>query len=232
MVKPGDHKRFKRSKPWGYLPTEVDKAMDQYENTIAQLNNKLMDVMQALAQYKDRCKSLEDELRAMHIEMSSLELPDTEEVVESVVLNDFRAYPGEHAMPRPGMQHMPEEGVVNIPVGDDQRFSKGSVAGESVSMLGKYEEDALNDAFDINEEDDEEPVTKQNQQYQQRQPQAQQVQPLQRQPLEQKLQQQESARSRFKLGKFFGIGNNDGSEEQTADGGDDDGDDGGFTIVS
>ena len=92
-MKPSNFTRFSISKPWGYYPPEVEEVIEKYEETIGQLNAKLTEKIRQNAKLKDRIVKLEDELRAMHIEMSSLELPDTEEIVESVVLNDFRNYP-------------------------------------------------------------------------------------------------------------------------------------------
>lgn len=151
-MKPNQYIRFKRSKPWGYLPSEVEKAIDEYEATIGKLNDKLMEMNQIALRYKERCTQLEDELRAMHIEMSALELPDTEEMVESVVLSDFRNYPNGPQMPMSFNAPPDEDGVVEIPAGENMH-------NEAFNMVGEYDEDdsvQIQSMLNGTEDDDEE----------------------------------------------------------------------------
>lgn len=94
-MKINDYTMFQISKPWGYYPPDVEKMIKQYEETIEKLNNKLAQKIHQLANANQRNEKLEEELRALHLELSSLELPDTDEVVEGLVLNDFKNYPND-----------------------------------------------------------------------------------------------------------------------------------------
>lgn len=135
-MKPNQWIKFKLSKPWGYYPPDVDKTIDQYEATLGKLNQTLAEQVQLSMRLKERIKTLEDELRAMHIEMSSIELPDADELAESVVLQDFRNYPNGNAGPvsSDGPHHHDSGGIVQIQVGEDDK----ELADTTQSM---YEED-------------------------------------------------------------------------------------------
>ena len=133
--------KFKLSKPWGYFPPDVDKAIDTYESTLGKINSALAEQVQLNTRLKERIKKLEDELRAMHIEMSSIELPDTEELTESVVLQEFRNYPNGPSMPMRTAEDNPREesGIVDIAVGeDDEEFLMKT---RDAALDGSYEED-------------------------------------------------------------------------------------------
>ena len=116
-MKPNQWIKFKLSKPYGYYPPDVDKTIDQYEATLGKLNQTLAEQVQLSIRLKERIKTLEDELRAMHIEMSSIELQDADELAESVVLQDFRngnAGPVSSDVPHSG-------GIVQIQIGEDDK---------------------------------------------------------------------------------------------------------------
>jgi hypothetical protein len=154
-MKPNDFTKFRLSKPYGYHPPDVEKAIEQYEEMIGKLNDKLSEKIQLCSKYQERINKLEEELRAMHIEMSSLELPDTEEMVESVVLGDFRNYPNDPDEPLNALRGMGQQsddaGMVTV-IDDgvkicDQEDLNGA------NMIGMYDD----------EESDEEEVPKQQQ---------------------------------------------------------------------
>lgn len=84
--------QFPKSKPWGYHPQEVEKRVLEYEKTIAELTEKYLEKEQIIMSLKSKIDKLQDELREMHLEMSSLELPEAEEAVERCVLDEFRNY--------------------------------------------------------------------------------------------------------------------------------------------
>ena len=136
-MKPNQYTKFKLSQPWGYFPPDVDKTIDEYEKIIGQLNQKLAEQMQRNTRLQDRIKSLEGELRAMHIEMSSIELPDSEETAETVVLQEFKDFHNGTTPPHFESEES-DEGMVQIVVGDeDVQFREQTDA----AMIGGYEED-------------------------------------------------------------------------------------------
>ena len=83
---------FQKTKPWGYHPVQVENAIRQYDKTIADLNNKIIEDRQTKSSLIKKIENLQEELREMHIQMSSLELPDATEATEHMVLDDFKNY--------------------------------------------------------------------------------------------------------------------------------------------
>ena len=91
-LNPNDFTMFPKSQPWGYEPLSVEKRISQYENAIGEVNKRFLEEQQINAQLNQRIEKLQDELKNMHIQLSSLELPDVEEAIEHMVLNDFQNY--------------------------------------------------------------------------------------------------------------------------------------------
>lgn len=91
-LNPKDFTKFSKSSSWGYYPVEVEQYVDDQDKLIVSLTNKLQESKQIINTLNGRIASLEDELRRMHMEMSSLELPNVEEAISSYVLNDFKNY--------------------------------------------------------------------------------------------------------------------------------------------
>lgn len=91
-MRPEDYTQFRKSKPWGYYPPAVEEKIKQYEDTIRNLTDKCLEEQQARMSLEERIEKLQDELRDMHLQMSSLELPDASEAVEHFVLDDFKNY--------------------------------------------------------------------------------------------------------------------------------------------
>lgn len=83
---------FSKSRPWGYHPKEVESKIDEYKETLGKLNDKYAAEKQIVLNLDARVERLESELRQRHLEMSALELPNADEVVGSLVLNDFKNY--------------------------------------------------------------------------------------------------------------------------------------------
>lgn len=91
-MRPGDYTQFRKSKPWGYYPPAVEEKVKQYESTIEALTEKLIHKNHLVSNLKQNIEQLQDELREMHLQMSSLELPEASEAVEHFVLDDFKNY--------------------------------------------------------------------------------------------------------------------------------------------
>lgn len=91
-MKPSDYTQFRKCQPWGYYPPDVEKRIEQYEETIQKLTDKFTGLKQEKSELIQKIERLQDELREMHLQMSSLELPDTSEAIEHYVLDDFRNY--------------------------------------------------------------------------------------------------------------------------------------------
>lgn len=90
--KPQDFTMFHKSRPWGYHPEEVEAKIIEYENALKDLNNKYMEQKQISLSLEQRVIQLQNELKDMHFQMSSLELPEPEAAVEHFVLDEFKHY--------------------------------------------------------------------------------------------------------------------------------------------
>lgn len=91
-MRPEDFTQFRKSKPWGYYPPAVEEKIAQYEETIRNMSEKFLEQRQLNLNLKQKVEQLQDELREMHLQMSSLELPEAVEAVEHFVLDDFKNY--------------------------------------------------------------------------------------------------------------------------------------------
>lgn len=91
-MRDNEYTMFKKSKPWGYYPPDVEKKIDQYEAALSQVNQKYLEQVQINNLKNQKISALEGELRDMHIQMSSLELPEPDEMVEHYVLDNFKNY--------------------------------------------------------------------------------------------------------------------------------------------
>lgn len=91
-LKRNDFTMFKASKPWGYYPVDVEATIAKYEKTIKELADKNIDIKQKNLGLEQKVERLQEELKQMHFQMSSLELPETEEVIENYVLDGFKNY--------------------------------------------------------------------------------------------------------------------------------------------
>lgn len=142
-MRQSDYNKFKLSKPWGYFPPDVDRAIDEYESALGKLNARMSESMMENQRLKGIITRLEDELRALHVEMSSIELPDTEEIQETVVLQEFRQYPNNMSPPVPaGMdQHQDEGGVVDMV--DDQSDSFDGNIQQALQLEEGDEEEGI-----------------------------------------------------------------------------------------
>ena len=100
--------KFKKSKPWGYHPPDVDKAIDEYEQALSQLNsvisskdNEIVKIRtekdQMEKEFDEKESSLNEEivylkneLRDMHLQMASIELPDVSQDAGDAILKSFK----------------------------------------------------------------------------------------------------------------------------------------------
>lgn len=87
-----DFTMFKKSKPFGYFPPDVEEKILEYEKTISQLTDKIHDVNVEKGELQQAISSLQNELRAMHIQMSHTELPDASDAVTHMVFDRFRKF--------------------------------------------------------------------------------------------------------------------------------------------
>lgn len=83
---------FKCSKPFGYYPPDVEQRIREYEHVLDEMNKRLSDLTRACSAKDQRIEKLQDELRAMHLQMASLELPEADEAIEHYILEDFKNY--------------------------------------------------------------------------------------------------------------------------------------------
>jgi len=91
-LRPENYTMFPKSQPWGYEPEAVEKKIGQYENALSELNNRHNDDLQIIAQQEQRIDKLEHELKNLHFQLSSLELPDVEEPIEKMVIDEFKEF--------------------------------------------------------------------------------------------------------------------------------------------
>ena len=98
-LNPKNHTQFRLCKPWGYYPPEVESKINEYEHTIKTLSEKYLEQKQVNLNLKQKIERLQGELKDMHFQMSSLELPEPVEAVEHFVLDDFRSYNSKEPTP-------------------------------------------------------------------------------------------------------------------------------------
>lgn len=91
-LRPEDYTQFPKSKPWGYHPEKVEEVIAEYEKTIQELNNQILEKNQLNVNLSTKIEQLESELREMHLQMTHMELPDASEAVQHFVLDDFKKY--------------------------------------------------------------------------------------------------------------------------------------------
>lgn len=95
-----DFTQFPKSTPWGYYPLAVEEKINQYETIIKELNDRLLEKRQDVLLLNQKIETLQNELREMHLQMASMELPDTTEVIENQVLNEFKNYNTKEELPK------------------------------------------------------------------------------------------------------------------------------------
>lgn len=91
-LRPEDFTQFRKSSPWGYLPSDVEKKIDEYDKTVNSLIEENQNKKRIILELQSRISRLEEELREMHLQMSSLELPSAEAAIEHTVLSEFKNY--------------------------------------------------------------------------------------------------------------------------------------------
>lgn len=83
---------FPKTKPWGYHPEAVESKIREYEEALRNVNDKYQEQCNVIATMKSQITRLQEEIKDMHFQMASLELPEAEEAVEDMVLNQFKNY--------------------------------------------------------------------------------------------------------------------------------------------
>ena len=91
-MKPENYTMFTKSSPWGYHPQQVENQIKEYEKVTNTLYEKYTLLRQTNYKMAAKIEQLQNELRDMHLQMSSLELPEASEAVEHFVLDDFKKY--------------------------------------------------------------------------------------------------------------------------------------------
>lgn len=135
---------FPKSKPWGYHPEAVEKKINEYEVALGMVNNKLAEQVQVNTSLLAKIEKLENELREMHFQMSSLELPEVEEAVGHMVLDEFRHF--NHDDPDEPTPKPSHAGIFkkkqNVQQNNDQSDGLNIVGNESESASDhSYEDD-------------------------------------------------------------------------------------------
>ncbi len=140
---------FPKSKPWGYHPEAVEKKISEYEAALGMVNNKLAEQVQVNTSLLAKIEKLENELREMHFQMSSLELPEVEEAVGHMVLDEFRHFnhddPDEPS-PKPGGVFRMKQ---NAQQGSNQSDDLNIVGNESESAPGHFDDGDDDNKFTI-----------------------------------------------------------------------------------
>ena len=135
---------FKLSEPWGYYPPDVEKRISQYEAALKDLNSKYAEQKQVSLSYEEKINKLESELRSMHLQMSSLELPEAEEAVSSFVLDDFKHYHD------PSYNEMPEPPIIQNNVDNEIKIKNSKHKIDNLLDMGL----SSNNPTDNNDDDD------------------------------------------------------------------------------
>jgi len=136
-LNPDDFSMFQKVKPWGYHPVQVENKINQYENALSELNNRHNDDLQIIAQKDQRIEKLERELKNLHLQLSSLELPDVEEPIEKMVIDEFKEFKAKENKPlfneamTEEKEYKNEENVNSVHHNDEDNEDVGfTIAGE------------------------------------------------------------------------------------------------------
>lgn len=145
-MKNNEYTMFRKSRPYGYNPPDVEKAIEQYEAALSQINSKLIESRQIIQQQKEKIERLQSELREMHLQMSNLELPDVDEAIEHYVLDDFKNYNN------PEIRDFPEPNIIkdettNIKLNKNQDQYNNIIIGENMDSNGNNDDE--DDSFII-----------------------------------------------------------------------------------
>lgn len=135
---PKQYTKFTKSSPWGYKADEVEEKIAEYEDALRGLTDRVRSYEAIISEKDATITRYEDELRSMHLQMSSLELPNVEEVIETHVLDGFKAYntpePEQyHRAPEPQQPAAPFEIVSNQ--GDEYKEEKKEKPSQGFTIV-------------------------------------------------------------------------------------------------
>ena len=85
-----DYNNFPKSKPFGYYPPAVDEAIVKYEASLSKAIARIRELENEKIQVVQENQHLQSELKSMHLQMASLELPEVSDAVTSFVLDEFK----------------------------------------------------------------------------------------------------------------------------------------------
>lgn len=85
---------FKISKPYGYYMEEVEEAIHKYDDILKEMENIIAQQQLKISELESENKRLNREVTDMHMQMSMLEIPDSNAITEQVIINQFREKTG------------------------------------------------------------------------------------------------------------------------------------------
>lgn len=137
-IRPEDFTMFKKSSPWGYHPVMVEDQIKKYDESIAAITEKYLNARQLCYKMAAKIEQLENELRDMHLQMSSLELPEASEAVEHFVLNDFRNYNSNNANDSIPSPNIVSDDKTNLKKDGDKFHKRASIkkTGQENEIIG------------------------------------------------------------------------------------------------
>lgn len=113
------HKLFNISKPYGYHPEQVEKAIEKYNEVLTKLQDAVTYRDNIIRTKDEELMQVKSELQRMQLEMSMLELPKMDQLQEHMILTQFKekkTKPNHHIeddyIPNP----VPELEEIQIPV--------------------------------------------------------------------------------------------------------------------
>lgn len=88
-LNPKDWTTFSKSKPFGYYPPEVDEEFQKYDDALSTLNKAYDDKEEENYKLKEKLVKYENELKDLHLQLATIDLPPMDEDVSKVVLKTF-----------------------------------------------------------------------------------------------------------------------------------------------
>ena len=127
-MKTNEYTMFRLSKPWGYYPPAVEEKIKQYEEALRNMNDKNQELTQVILSQQQNIEKLQEELREMHLEMSNLELPEIDDMIEHCVLDDFKNYLNE--IPK----NNTDNNSINFDYNQSQNTQENSINDEDIEF--------------------------------------------------------------------------------------------------
>ena len=86
----GSSKLFPYSRPYGYSPEHVEKAIAKYNETIAKVKEINQSQVFEIERLNAENHNLKERLRKMYLDMNMMEIPSMDESQEAMILGDFK----------------------------------------------------------------------------------------------------------------------------------------------